>query len=89
MTFFWDDVPCSLVDIYRHFIGAYITLMMAVLSSETSVSIYHTTRCNIPEDIHLHIRRRENLKSHTIHLDCCYILCTREIEMVYLRTRAL
>jgi hypothetical protein len=27
------------------------------------VSIYHTTRRNIPEDSHLHIRRRENLKS--------------------------
>jgi hypothetical protein len=39
-------------------------MMEAVSSSETSVNIYQTTRHNIPEDSHLHIRRRENLKSH-------------------------
>jgi hypothetical protein len=33
-------------------------------SSETSVNIYQTTRFIIPEDNHLHTRRRENLKSH-------------------------
>jgi hypothetical protein len=27
----------------------------------TSVNIYQTTRCNIPEDSHIQIRRRENL----------------------------
>jgi hypothetical protein len=32
--------------------------------SETSVSISQTTRCNIPEDSHLHTGCRENLKSH-------------------------
>jgi hypothetical protein len=37
-----------------------ITLMMeAVSMSETSVSLYQTTRWNIPEDSHLQIRRRE------------------------------
>jgi hypothetical protein len=41
-----------------------ITAMEAVSSSETSVNIYQTTRRNIPEDSHLHARRRENLKSH-------------------------
>jgi hypothetical protein len=30
--------------------------------SETSVCFYQTIRCNIPEDILLHTRRRENLK---------------------------
>jgi hypothetical protein len=38
--------------------------MEAANTSETSVNIYQTTRCNIPEDSHLHSRRRENLKSH-------------------------
>jgi uncharacterized protein YcfL len=35
--------------------GVSMTLMMeAVRSSETLVSIYQTTRCNIAEDGHLH-----------------------------------
>jgi hypothetical protein len=34
--------------------------------SETSVNFYQTTRRNNPEDSHLHIRRRENLKSHAL-----------------------
>jgi hypothetical protein len=33
-------------------------------SSETSVSIYQTTRCYIPEDRHLNTRRNDNLRSH-------------------------
>jgi hypothetical protein len=46
-------------------IGAIIALMMETAStSETSVKFYQTTRRNNPEDIHLHTRRRENLKSH-------------------------
>jgi hypothetical protein len=35
-------------------------------TSETSAYIYQTTRRNIPEYSHLHIRRRENLKSHPV-----------------------
>jgi hypothetical protein len=38
--------------------------MEAVSFSETSVSIYQTTRCNIPEDSHYHARHLEDLKSH-------------------------
>jgi hypothetical protein len=42
-----------------------IALMMAATNtSETSLNVYQTTRHDIPEDIHLHTRRRENLKSH-------------------------
>jgi hypothetical protein len=42
-----------------------LTLMMeAVSSSETSVSIYKTTGCNVPQDSHLHTYCSENLKSH-------------------------
>jgi hypothetical protein len=54
MTVFWDVVPFSLA----------IALIKAVSTSETSVNFYQTKRHNIPEDSHLHIRRRENLKSH-------------------------
>jgi hypothetical protein len=32
-------------------------------TSETSINFYETTRCNTPEDSHLHTHRRENLKS--------------------------
>jgi hypothetical protein len=39
-------------------------MMEAVSTSETSAKFYETTRRNIPEDSHLLLRRRENLKSH-------------------------
>jgi hypothetical protein len=39
-------------------------MMKAAKISETSVNFYLTTRRNIPEDSHLHTRRRENLKSY-------------------------
>jgi hypothetical protein len=44
-------------------------MMEAASISETSVNFYRTTQRNNPEDIHLHTRRLENLKSHgsTIH----------------------
>jgi hypothetical protein len=71
MTAFWDIAPFSFVEVYIRFRGAYclhhqlIVLMMdAVNTSETSVDFYETTRHNIPEGYHLHIRRRENVKSN-------------------------
>jgi hypothetical protein len=41
-------------------------MMEAASTSETSVNFYRATRRNNPEDSHLHTRRRENLKSHTV-----------------------
>jgi hypothetical protein len=38
--------------------------MLAVTSSKTSVNIYQITRRNIPENSHIHTRRRQNPKSH-------------------------
>jgi hypothetical protein len=70
VDYFWHVTPCSLIDIGRRFRGAYCLhhqddeMMETVSSSETSVNIYQTTRCSIPEDSRLHTRRRENLKSH-------------------------
>jgi hypothetical protein len=42
--------------------GAIVLMMEAVSTSEMSVSMYQTTRRNVPEDSHLHTLRRENLK---------------------------
>jgi hypothetical protein len=39
-------------------------MMEAVRTSQTSVCLCETTYSNIPEDCHLHARRRENLKSN-------------------------
>jgi hypothetical protein len=36
----------------------------AASTSETSVNVYEITQRKIPEDIHLHTRRRENLNFH-------------------------
>jgi hypothetical protein len=47
------------------FRGLFIALMMeAECTSEMSVSFYQITQRNIPEDSHLQICRRENLKCH-------------------------
>jgi hypothetical protein len=62
MTVFWDVEPCSLLEVYRRFRRA--LTMEAANTSGTSVNFYQTTLRNIPEDTHLHTRRRENLKSH-------------------------
>jgi hypothetical protein len=51
MTVFWDVAPCSLVEIDR---------------LELLVSFYENAWRNIPEDSHLHIHNRENLKYHII-----------------------
>jgi hypothetical protein len=40
--------------------------LLGCCASETSLNFYQTTRRNNPDDIHLHTRRRENLKSHTL-----------------------
>jgi hypothetical protein len=44
-----------------------ITLVTETASiPETSENFYQTTRRSILEDIHLHIRRHENLKYHQV-----------------------
>jgi hypothetical protein len=67
MTVFCDVAPCSPVEIYRSFRGAYCLHHQgskAISISETLVNFYEATWRNILEDSHLHSRRRENLKSH-------------------------
>jgi hypothetical protein len=70
MAVFWAVAPCSLVEVYQRFRGAcclqhqsdHRLVMEAADTPETSVNFYQTTRCNNPEDSHLHTRRLENLK---------------------------
>jgi hypothetical protein len=38
-------------------------MIKAAHTSETSVNVCQTTRCNNPQDSHLHTRRHDNLKS--------------------------
>jgi hypothetical protein len=54
---FWDVAPCSLSDIDRRFSTNTLT-KESVSSSQTLVSIYHSTRCYIPPDSHLQTRQR-------------------------------
>jgi hypothetical protein len=61
MTALWDVAPCSLVEVYGRFRGAYCLhyegddrmMMEAVNTSETSVNFDETTRGIIPEGCHL------------------------------------
>jgi hypothetical protein len=57
---FWDVAPCSLVEVYRRFRGAYCFHHQGddngvANTSKTSVNFYQTTRRNILEDSHLYI----------------------------------
>jgi hypothetical protein len=72
MAVFWVVAPCSLVGVYQCFRGfaaaIIIALMMeAARTSETLVNFYQTTRRYNPEYSHLHIHRRENLKSYSYY----------------------
>jgi hypothetical protein len=42
MAVFWVVAPCSLVEVYQHFRGAYRLMMEAASASETSVNFYQT-----------------------------------------------
>jgi hypothetical protein len=47
-------------------------MMEATSISETSVNFFQTTRRYNPEDSHLHIRHRDNLKSE--YVDCTELI---------------
>jgi hypothetical protein len=48
MAVFWVVAPCSLVEVYRSFRGAYC--LHHQRASETSVNFWQTFWCNILED---------------------------------------
>jgi hypothetical protein len=71
-TVFWEDAPCSLVEVHRRFRGACWVLTALVLEaasiSKTSANLYQNTQRNNPENTHVHTRRRENLKPHHLRI---------------------
>jgi hypothetical protein len=72
-----------LTDVSEVLIASVIALMMeAVSTSQTSANFYQTTRRNIPEDSHLHIRRRKKLKSHKHSLVVVRLLAQRIEEIL-------
>lgn len=54
----------SLVKLHRRFRYAYCLYQGDELGGRMSVYFCQTARRNSPEDIHLHIRRRKDLKAH-------------------------
>jgi hypothetical protein len=56
----------KLTDVQEVLTDSIIRAIKTVSTSETSVSLHKTTRYNIAEDGHLHSRRRENLRSHSV-----------------------
>jgi hypothetical protein len=66
MTVFWDVAP--LTDVPEVLTTSIVIALMmeAVSTSKTSVNFYETTWRKMPEESHLHTRRRENLKSHCL-----------------------
>jgi hypothetical protein len=61
----WPCPTSSCILTYFFARGLLIALMMeAESTSEKSSNFYQISQCNIPEGVHLHPRRRENLKSH-------------------------
>jgi hypothetical protein len=71
MTAFWDNAPCSLVD---------VLMMETVCTSETSVNFCETTQRNITEavifsaEFNPHIRRKEDVPS----LRYCNVMMNRQ-----------
>jgi hypothetical protein len=69
ITAFWDNAPCSLVEVDQCFGGASIIkdialMMEAVRTLETSVHFNETTRRYNPEGCNFYTCHHENLKSH-------------------------
>jgi hypothetical protein len=68
MTALWDIAPCSLVELYRRFVGVNCLhhqgalAMEAARTSETLVYFKETTRRYISEGCHFYTHSRENLK---------------------------
>jgi hypothetical protein len=72
-------------------LGCFSLMIEAVSTSETPVNFCHTTRRNIPEDSHLHTRRRKNLKSRRVEMDHPVQVvgkCRREFGIILMIMRA-
>jgi hypothetical protein len=59
MPVVWGVVPCEVLEVFNISTMTLVTLMMETVSaSETSVNFYETTRRNVPEDRHLHLKAK-------------------------------
>jgi hypothetical protein len=74
------SAPCSLAD---PVIPSSCEIMDAVRSSETSVSIYQSTRSYFLEDNHLHFRCRENLRPLSVNVGKLKITTYKLSRMSY------
>jgi hypothetical protein len=86
ITAFWDIALCSLVEADRHFKDAYraIALMIEAVRAYETYVYFATTRRYIPDDCHLHTRRRKNLKSQPNYMSSSpqrrlFVYCPYEI----------
>jgi hypothetical protein len=85
MAVFWLVAPCNLVEVYQRFRGPcclhnQALMMEATRTSETFVNFYQTTRRYNPEDSHLRIHRRENLKSYLVNS----LFCERVLSLKFI-----
>jgi hypothetical protein len=76
-TAFWDAAPCTLVDVYRRFRGTYCLHNHRPDGGGSKHlsnvgKLLPDYKMHVPEDNHLHIRRREILKSHP-DCRCCRV----------------
>ena len=73
---------------YTEFSGNYVAFVIRVDDNGDGrifwsvCTIYHTTRCHIPDDKNLHIRHSESLKSHCISIICILFFSASVIPIV-------
>jgi hypothetical protein len=72
MDVFWVVVPCSLV-------SEVLAASIIIITSETSVNFYQTTRRYNPEDSHLHLSRSFGVEIGPIQMDSL-TLCKKHIK---------
>jgi len=65
-TIFCNLTPCSLAEILQLFYRICSLHLKGVLKTNTSLCIYQSIWCYIPEIHSLHDQPCENLKSHTV-----------------------
>jgi hypothetical protein len=76
ISYFNFSDSCQVIEdniLFFIFVHQVNLMIEAVGSSKTSVNIYQPKLRNIPEDNHLHTRRRENVKYH-LSKSSCYFL---------------
>jgi hypothetical protein len=96
MVNFWVVAPCSLVEVYRQFIGVYCfhrqddnPLMEAVRTSDTSINLYQITQFNNPTDTHLLLTAVRISKLTSKFSLICYTFAVCSFTMTFCRLRYL